>query len=117
MSSNIKTRCSLIDYKTRDFPSKDEMRENLIVKISHFELKDSIKGYISDAWVKRFNSNTTMYRQTKTFISEPSEIVSKDLLKLPKQTARNVIAFLTGFGPFMKHFYQMDPKFYKTDEC
>ena len=71
---------------------------------------------MSDAWVKRFN-NTTLYRQTKTFISEPLEIVSKDLLKLPKQTARNVIAFLTGFGPFMKHFYQMDPKFYNTDEC
>ena len=54
MSSNIKTRCSLIDSKTRDFPLKgnDQPKESLIVKVSRFELKDSIKGHISDAWVK-----------------------------------------------------------------
>ena len=38
-------------------------------------------------------------------------------MELPKQLARNVVTFLTGFGPFMKHFYNMDPDFYKTDEC
>ena len=113
-----KNKCTLIDCEKRDFPSQgnDQVREDLNVRPSRFELKNTIKGYMSDAWVKRFNS-TTLYRQTKTFISEPSEIVSKDLLRLLKQTARNVIAFLTGFGPFMKHFYQMDPKFYKTDKC
>ena len=38
-------------------------------------------------------------------------------MRIPKQSARNVIALLTGFGPFMKHFYQMDQNFYKTDKC
>ena len=82
MSSNVKTRCSLIDSKARDFPSKgnDQPKESLNVKVSRFELKDSIKGHIGDAWVKRFNSNKDVYRQTKTFISEPSVTVSKDLL-------------------------------------
>ena len=114
-----KNKCTLIECKKCDFPSKgnDQIRENLIVLPSCFELKNTIKGYISAIWIKRFNNNTSLYRQTKTFISEPSGIVSKEIMKLPRQSARNVIAFLTGFGPFMKHFYQMDQNFYKTDKC
>ena len=36
---------------------------------------------------------------------------------LPRNIARKVITFLTGFGPFMKHLYNMDPKSHETDKC
>ena len=111
-------KCCLINRKKCSFPSTGNVlnEEKLIVRPSPIELKDTIRGHVSAIWIKKFNS-TDKYRQTKTFISEPSEIVSKDLLALPRNTARNVISFLTGHGTFMKHLYKMDPIFYKTDEC
>ena len=118
LATITKNKCILIDCKKRDFPSQGivQIREDLIVLPSWIEFKNTIKGYINATWINRFNS-TSLYRQTKTFISEPSEVVSKEIMKLPRQSARSVITFLTGFGPFMKHFYQMDQNFYKTDKC
>ena len=34
-----------------------------------------------------------------------------------RQSARNVVSFLTGFGPFMKHLMLINPTKYKSDEC
>ena len=118
MATITKRKCSLYNCKKRDFPSQGNVQneEKLTVRPSPIELKNTIKGYVSDVWIKKFNS-TSQYRQTKTFISEPSEIVSTDLMELPRQEARKVVTFLTGIGPFMKQLYNMDPNFYKTDEC
>ena len=99
MATITKNKCTLIDCKKHDFPSQgnDQVREEFIVQPSQIELKNTIKGYIDATWINRFNS-TSLYRQTKTFISEPSEVVSKEIMKLPRQSARSVITFLTGLN-------------------
>ena len=111
----LASKCGLINCKNCAFPLQGipQNEETLIVRPSQSEFKNSIKGYVNSVWINKFSKTN----QTKTFISEPSESVSKDLMELPKQYARNVVAFLTGFGPFLKHLYKIDPVFYETDKC
>ena len=51
------------------------------------------------------------------FITEPQDFISKELLALPRVTAKKIVSFLTGFGPYLRHLTKINPKKYKCTEC
>ena len=92
------------------------IKKILVVNPSAKEIKGTINDHIFKRWVKKFNS-ANRYHQTKLFITEPSDSISRELLALPRLEAKNIVSFLTGFGPFKRHLMKIDPKTHQYGEC
>ena len=72
--------------------SQPAFKRQFVVNPTKKELKIKIKDHVLNTWIKNFNCNNR-HSQTKLFITEPHDFVSKELLALPRATAKKVVSF------------------------
>ena len=88
-------KCNLLCSTNFEFLSTGQppaIKKTLIVNPTPEEIKGTISDHTLKTWVKKFNS-ANRYHQTKLFITEPSESISKELLALPRLVAKNIVSF------------------------
>ena len=94
LASITLNKCNLISSARAELLSvglPPAFKKLIIVNPTKKELKLKIKDHVLKTWIKDFNSNNH-YLQTKLFITEPQDFISKELLALPRVTAKKVVS-------------------------